>query len=94
MLAPAELIFFEDDVKNSRDEQFSDNEKIYPYSDIMNIDHTNEDSLNTLASVYSQTFLEKGHLRRLRALLDDENLEVQHLGINGLTHVANILIKK
>ncbi len=91
-LATAELILFEENV-NSPNEQYYNNEKVYPYSDIMNIDHTTEDPLNTLATIYAQTFLEKGQLRRLKALLDDENSEVQHSGLNGLTYVANVLIK-
>lgn len=59
----------------------------------MNIDHATEDPLKTLATIYAQTFQEKCHLRRLKALLDNECNEVQHSGLNGLTYVANILIK-
>ena len=60
---------------------------------MMNIDHATEDSLKTLATIYAQTFQEKCHLRRLKALLNDENNEIQHSGLNGLTHIASILIK-
>jgi hypothetical protein len=37
------------------------------------------------------TFLEKGHLRRLAALLDDEDSHVQMMGINGLIYAIKSL---
>lgn len=91
-LSTAELIIFEKNV-NSPNEQLSNNEEVYSYSDIMNIDHATEDPLKTLATLYAQTFQEKGHLRRLNALLNDENNEIQHSGLNSLTDIANVLMK-
>lgn len=63
------------------------------YSEIINVEHTKYDSLNSLTNIYSLTFLEKGHLRRLKALLDDEDYNVQIMGIDALIYAIESLIK-
>jgi hypothetical protein len=60
------------------------------YSHIISVEQT-EDPLNSLANIYAMTFLEKGHLRRLAALLDDEDSHVQMMGINGLIYAIKSL---
>lgn len=45
-----------------------------------------------LATVYTNTFLEKGHLRRLESFLDDDDHSTRMIGADALTRVADILI--
>jgi len=60
------------------------------YSDIVHFEQ-NVNPLIPLANIYTLTFLEKGHLRRLAALLDDEDYHVQMIGINGLSYAIGTL---
>ena len=52
-----------------------------------------KESLQKLADFYTSTFTEKGHLRRLIFLLDDEDQEVQQIGFNALTEIVETLLK-
>jgi hypothetical protein len=61
------------------------------YSDIVHFEQT-VNPLIPLANIYALTFLEKGHLRRLVAFLDDEDYDVQLMGINGLSYAIESLI--
>ncbi len=63
------------------------------YLNIQNFESSEKESLQKLANLYVRTFTEKGHLRRLIALLDDDNDDIQQIGINALTKVVEILFK-
>ena len=65
---------------------------IIPYSSISKFELKQKDPLNELATIYANTILEKGHLRRLEAFLDDEDYSIRMTGVNALTNTANILI--
>ena len=67
-------------------------QEIIPYSSISKFELKQKDPLNELATIYANTILEKGHLRRLEAFLDDEDYYVRRTGVNALTQTANILI--
>jgi len=60
------------------------------YSDIVHFEQT-VSPLIPLANIYAMTFLEKGHLRRLIAFLDDDDYNVQMMGINGLSYAIESL---
>jgi hypothetical protein len=64
---------------------------LHYYSDIINVEQ-NDDPLNSLANIYAMTFLENGHLRRLTALLDDEDSHIQMMGINGLIYAISTIL--
>ena len=49
-------------------------------------------SLQKLADFYASTFTERGHLRRLVFLLDDEDYEVQQIGFNALMDIVEVLL--
>jgi hypothetical protein len=67
-------------------------QRIIPYSSISKFELKQKDPLNELATIYANTILEKGHLRRLEAFLDDEDYSIRMTGVNALTNTANILI--
>lgn len=52
-----------------------------------------KEPLQKLADFYTSTFTEKGHLRRLISLLDDDDPNIQQIGVNALTDVVEILLK-
>jgi hypothetical protein len=66
--------------------------KTISYSSIAKFELTQKDPINELATIYANTILEKGHIRRLEAFLDDENYNVRRTGVNALTNAANMLI--
>lgn len=49
-------------------------------------------ALKKLAMFYACTFREKGHLRRLIALLDDDEYNIQQIGIDALIEVSKVLL--
>lgn len=61
------------------------------YSNFLSLE-AKEDSLRKLAHFYSQTFMEKGHLRKLVALLDDNDYNIQQVGIDALNDVVEFLL--
>ena len=60
--------------------------------DAQNSRSSERESLQKLADFYTSTFTEKGHLRRLIFLLDDEDQEVQQIGFNALTEIVETLL--
>ena len=82
-------------INEEKIEDFSEDENLdnwlHYYLDIVKVEQT-ENPLNSLANIYAMTFLEKGHLRRLTALLDDEDSNVQMMGINGLIYAITTLL--
>jgi hypothetical protein len=56
------------------------------------LEFNKKEAMQRLASFYVNTFREKGHIRRLTALLDDEEYEIQQIGIDALTEVLEILL--
>ncbi|MEN4006292.1 MAG: hypothetical protein PQ964_02865 [Methanobacteriaceae archaeon] len=63
------------------------------YFHLQNLESNKNDSLQRLASFYARTSMENGHIRRLIALLDDDDAKVQQIGANALIEaVENILI--
>ena len=66
--------------------------KIIPYLTIAKFEVTQKDPINELATIYANTILEKGHIRRLEAFLDDEDYNVRRTGVTALTNAANMLI--
>jgi len=64
---------------------------IISYSEVMNLEITEESYINTLVDIYAMTFREKGHLNHLEALLDDDNYKIRQMGIVGLIYVLKVL---
>lgn len=62
------------------------------YLDVQNSKSSEKESLQKLAEFYARTFTERGHLRRLTALLDDDDYDVQQIGVNALTEIVEILL--
>ena len=60
---------------------------------IQNSKSSEKESLQKLADFYASTFTERGHLRRLISLLDDEDYDIQQIGVNALTEIVEILLK-
>jgi hypothetical protein len=83
-------LFIEEKIEDFSEDENLDNWLHY-YLDIVKVEQT-ENPLNSLANIYAMTFLEKGHLRRLAALLDDEDSNVQMMGINGLIYAITTLL--
>jgi len=75
-------VFEEKFIENSTD----------PYSKLLEYESGKKDALNVLSLIYANSFQEKGHIRRLKAFLDDEDYGVRRDGVNALTYVAKILI--
>jgi hypothetical protein len=65
---------------------------IIPYSDISNFQWKPADSLERLANIYAHTFMEDGHLHRLKTYLDDEDYHVRQIGVNALIEVVTFLL--
>ncbi len=59
---------------------------------IQNSKSSEKESLQKLADFYTSTFTERGHLRRLVFLLDDEDYEVQQIGFNALMDIVEVLL--
>ncbi|MGB9936530.1 MAG: hypothetical protein ACPK7O_02320 [Methanobacterium sp.] len=51
------------------------------------------ESIESLAKLYSLTFTEKGHLRRLITLLDDKEYEIQQIGVNSLINIVEAILR-
>lgn len=62
------------------------------YLAILNAKSSEKESLQKLTNFYASTFTEKGHLRRLIALLDDDDYDIQQMGVNALTDVVEFLL--
>jgi hypothetical protein len=62
------------------------------YHQVSKLEFSKEESLQRLANYHAQTFKEKGHLRRLIALLDDEDYNIQQIGVNALTDILKALL--
>ncbi|MGB9978828.1 hypothetical protein [Methanobacterium sp.] len=60
---------------------------------IQNSKSSENESLQKLANFYASTFTERGHLRRLISLLNDNDEDIQQVGVNALTDVVEILLK-
>lgn len=87
-LVNTESIFF-DNTNSENDDCYED---MIPFSSMEAIEHnTNKEALKNLATIYSQTFLENGNIRRLEGFLDDDNIEIQRMGIDGLMYVITTL---
>ncbi len=67
-------------------------EGIIPHSDISNFQWKPTDSLERLANIYAHTFMEDGHLNRLKTYLDDDNYQVRQIGVNALIEVVTFLL--
>jgi hypothetical protein len=67
-------------------------EGIIPYSDISNFQWKPADSLERLANIYAHTFMEEGHLHRLKTYLDDDDYRVRQIGVNALIEVVKFLL--
>jgi hypothetical protein len=59
---------------------------------IQNSKSREKESLKKLANFYASTFTERGHLRRLMSLLDDENHDIQQIGVKALTKICETLL--
>jgi len=62
------------------------------YLDVQKSRSSENESIQKLADFYVRTFTESGHLRRLVALLDDDDYKVQQIGVNALTEIVEILL--
>jgi hypothetical protein len=64
---------------------------IVPYSELSNIEVTNEFYFENLINIYAMTFREKGHLHHLKSLLDDDNYKIRRMAIDALIYALKIL---
>ena len=85
------MIPYFEEIENVHYENLIEHEMI-SYYQVSKLEFSKEDSLQKLASFYTQTFREKGHLRRLIALLDDDDRNIQQIGVNALTDVLKVLL--
>lgn len=85
------MIPYFEEIENVHYENLIEHEMI-SYYQVSKLEFSKEDSLQKLASFYTQTFREKGHLRRLIALLDDDDRNIQQIGVNALTDVLKALL--
>jgi hypothetical protein len=67
-------------------------EGIIPYSDLSNFQWKPADSLERLANIYAHTFMEEGHLHRLKTYLDDDDYHVRQIGANALIEVVSFIL--
>jgi len=67
-------------------------EGVIPHSNISNFQWKPADSLERLANIYAHTFMEKGHLNRLKTYLDDEDYHVRKIGVNSMIEVVTFLL--
>lgn len=67
-------------------------EGIIPYSNISNFQWKPTDSLERLANIYAHTFMEDGHLHRLKTYLNDDDYHVRQIGVNALIEVVAFLL--
>lgn len=68
-------------------------EGVIPYSNISNFQWKPTDSLERVATIYAHTFMEKGHLNRLKTYLDDEDYHVRKIGANAMIEVVTFLFE-
>jgi len=78
-------------IENIIDENLNENE-IIPKNNTSKLELNNEDAVQNLANLYARTFMEKGHLRRLIALLNNEDENVGIIGFNALMEVLKVLL--
>ena len=80
------------DLYNSMDNQYEPFEQdIIPFIEIKDVEKNKNNDFNHLIDVYALTFREKGHLNHLISLLNDEDPDVRHMGIDGLIYVLKVL---
>ena len=65
--------------------------EIIPYSELKNIDITEETYLKSIINIYALTFRENGHINHLKSLLNDNNHNIRNMAINGLIYALNNL---
>ena len=65
--------------------------EIIPYSELKNLDVTEETYLKSIINIYALTFRENGHLNHLKSLLNDDNYKIRNMAINGLIYALNNL---
>jgi len=73
------------------DKNLNENE-IIPHKNTSKLELNKEDAVQNLANLYARTFMEKGHLRRLIALLDNEEDNVRIIGFYALMDVLKVLL--
>ncbi len=71
----------------------NDMDKLFniPYTQLSEIEVTEDTYINTLIHVYATTFRENGHIYRLESLLDDDNYKIRHMAIVGLIYALKVL---
>jgi len=80
------------DLENSMDNLYEPFEHdIIPFIEIKDVDKNKKNDFNHLIDVYALTFREKGHLNHLMSLLDDEDPDLRHMGVDGLIYVLKVL---
>ncbi|MFZ0441615.1 MAG: hypothetical protein WAL81_03185 [Methanobacterium sp.] len=62
-----------------------------PYTELSEIEVTEDTYINTLIHVYATTFRENGHIYRLESLLDDDNYKIRHMAVLGLIYALKVL---
>jgi hypothetical protein len=63
------------------------------YLDIQSSRSSEKESVQKLADFYAGTFTERGHLRRLISLLDDDDYDIRQIGVNALIGVIETLLR-
>jgi hypothetical protein len=62
-----------------------------PYTELSEIEVTEDTYINTLIHVYATIFRENGHIYRLESLLDDDNYKIRHMAVLGLIYALKVL---
>jgi hypothetical protein len=65
-------------------EDMETNEFKVPYIEIIDFEKSKETNFTNLIDVYALTFREKGHINHIMSILNDDNPEIRHMGIDGL----------
>lgn len=69
----------------------NDLDKVFniPYEELSEIETPKDTHLDRLATVFAITYRENGSITHLTGLLNDENDEIMHTAIEGLSHALN-----
>lgn len=74
-------------------EDMENHELKVSYIELMDFEINNETNFTNLIDIYALTFREKGHINHIMSILNDDNPEIRHMGIDGLIYVLKVLTK-
>jgi hypothetical protein len=79
------------ELENSNEKMETNELNIFPYVEIMDFEKNKETNFNNLIDVYALTFREKGHINHIMSILNEDDPEIRHKGIDGLIYVLKVL---